>query len=203
MTEQMCTVIDILRHGEPEGGSMYRGGGTDHRLSADGWEQMQHSIKHIESVAADMTAWSSIVTSPMLRCCEFAYSLGESRQLSVEVAEPFREAHYGEWEGRTALEIMQDSEQAYWDFFQDPVNQRPQGAESLAVLTARVTDAFTQLLADYQGQHILLVTHLGVIRAILGEILEMPLASQQRIDMPFAGVLRVVNDRRGTRLLFR
>lgn len=24
------TVIDLLRHGEPEGGRMYRGGGVDH-----------------------------------------------------------------------------------------------------------------------------------------------------------------------------
>ena len=24
------TVIDLLRHGEPEGGHMYRGGGVDH-----------------------------------------------------------------------------------------------------------------------------------------------------------------------------
>jgi len=30
----------------------------------------------------------------------------------------------------------------------------------------------------------------------------MPLASQQRIDMPFAGTLRLINDRKGLRILF-
>ncbi len=162
MTKQTSTIIDILRHGEPEGGSMYRGGGTDHHLSEAGWKQMHKSIEHN---AAD---WSSIVTSPMLRCSEFAQHLSVSKKLPVEIVENFREAGYGEWEGRTAMQIMQDSEKEYWNFFEDPVNQRPENAELLEFFTPRINDAFGKLLSDYQGQHVLLITHLGVTRAILG-----------------------------------
>lgn len=196
-SKQTCTIIDILRHGEPEGGSMYRGGGTDHHLSDAGWQQMQKSIEHIN---AD---WSSIITSPMRRCSDFANHLGDNKNLPVEVVENFREAGYGKWEGRTAMQIMQDSEEEYWSFFQDPVNQRPKNAELLEFFTPRVNDAFAKLLSDYQGQHVLLITHLGVTRAILGIILGMPLASQQLVDMPFAGTVRVINDRKGLRLLLR
>ncbi len=191
------TIIDILRHGEPEGGSMYRGGGTDHPLSETGWRQMHKSI---EQHASD---WSSIITSPMFRCSNFAYHLGDSKKLPVEVIENFREAGYGEWEGRTANQIMQDSEEEYWNFFTDPVNKRPKNAELLEFFTPRVNDAFDKILSDYQGQHVLLITHLGVTRAILGGILSMPLISQQLIDMPFAGMVRVINDRKGLRLLLR
>ena len=197
MTKQTTTIIDIIRHGEPEGGSMYRGGGTDHHLSDAGWKQMQKSVERNDS------EWSSIVTSPMLRCSDFAQHLGDSKKLAVEVVENFREAGYGKWEGRTAKEIMRESEKEYWNFFDDPVNQRPENAELLEFFTPRVNDAFGKLLSDYQGQHVLLITHLGVTRAILGIILGMPLASQQLIDMPFAGMVRIINDRKGLRLLLR
>jgi len=195
--KETSTIIDILRHGEPEGGSMYRGGGTDHHLSETGWQQMHKSIEHNDS------DWSSIITSPMFRCSDFAHHLSNSKKLPIEVVENFREAGYGKWEGRTATQIIQDSEEEYWSFFEDPVNQRPENAELLEFFTPRVNDAFGKLLSDYQGQHVLLITHLGVTRAILGIILGMPLESQQLIDMPFAGMVRIINDRKGLRLLLR
>jgi len=34
------TTIDLLRHGEPEGGVRYRGDGVDDPLSARAWKQM-------------------------------------------------------------------------------------------------------------------------------------------------------------------
>ncbi|MEE9327466.1 MAG: hypothetical protein V3U71_09255 [Cocleimonas sp.] len=45
------------------------------------------------------------------------------------------------------------------------------------------------------------MSHLAVTRAIIGIVLGMPLASQQLIDMPFAGMLRMINDRKGLRLV--
>lgn len=188
------TIIDLLRHGEPEGGRMYRGGGTDHDLSESGWDQMHKSVEknHAE--------WSAIVASPMLRCKEFAHHLAEQKNIPVQVIENLREAGYGSWEGRTPAEIKADSEEDYWEFFADPVNRRPENAEPLEFFTPRINEAFADVLREYQGQHVLLISHLAVTRAIIGIILGMPLASQQLIDMPFAGMLRVINDRKGLRI---
>jgi len=47
----------------------------------------------------------------------------------------------------------------------------------------------------------LLIAHLAVTRAFISIILGTKLASQQLIDMPFAGMLRIINDRKGLRLL--
>ena len=93
------TIIDIIRHGEPEGGRMYRGGGTDHPLSETGWQQMQASV---DKNRAD---WSAIVSSPMLRCRDFANELAEKNNIPVEIIEDFREAGYGNWEGLTPAQI--------------------------------------------------------------------------------------------------
>lgn len=189
------TTIDLLRHGEPEGGRMYRGGGTDHVLSEDGWQQMFASV---ESKGED---WSAIVSSPMLRCKDFATHLANKKGIPLETIENLREAGYGDWEGLTPSAIMEESEEEYWQFFSDPVNCRPMNAEPLEFFTPRINEVLAKVLTDYQGQHILLVSHLAVTRAIIGIVLGMPLASQQLIDMPFAGMLRIINDRKGLRLI--
>ena len=193
------TVIDLLRHGEPEGGRMYRGGGTDHALSEAGWEQMHASIEKREE--KDEADWAAIISSPMLRCKEFSIHLAEDKDISIQVTENLREAGYGNWEGRTPTNIKEESEEQYWEFFADPVNSRPANAEPLEFFTPRINEVFGKVLTEYQGKHVLLVSHLAVTRAIIGIVLGMPLASQQLIDMPFAGMLRIINDRKGLRLL--
>ena len=188
------TTIDLLRHGEPEGGRMYRGGGTDHPLSDAGWAQMKSSVQ------TNKADWSAIVSSPMLRCKDFANDFAEGENLPIEVIENLREAGYGAWEGRTTDKIIADSEQEYWDFIADPVNSRPVNAEPLNTFTQRISKVISQVLKDYEGQHILLVSHSGVMRAILGIILDLPLASQQLLEFPFAGMIRVIQDRKGLRV---
>ena len=190
------TIIDLIRHGEPEGGSMYRGGGTDHPLSEAGWVQMK------DSVQKNQADWSGIISSPMLRCKNFANDLAEKQGIPIELIENLREAGYGDWEGRTSDEIRSDPEQDYWQFMADPVNSRPKNAEPLDTFTQRIREVLMQVFHDYEGQHILLVSHTAVMRAICGIILDFPLASQQLLEIPFAGMMRVIQDRKGLRILF-
>ena len=58
------TWVDLLRHGEPEGGRRYRGA-QDDPLSERGWRQMHAS--GIEG--AQLTG---VVSSPLRRCRAFA-----------------------------------------------------------------------------------------------------------------------------------
>ena len=66
MTSQAeFTCIDFLRHGECEGGEIFRGSGSDVALTNKGWQQMRDSVQ-------DMACWDSIITSPLQRCRRFA-----------------------------------------------------------------------------------------------------------------------------------
>ena len=38
------TIIDLIRHGQPQGGSVYRGHGVDDPLSELGWQQMWKAV---------------------------------------------------------------------------------------------------------------------------------------------------------------
>jgi hypothetical protein len=43
--------LDLLRHGEPEGGRLYRGNLLDNPLSEKGWQQMQASVNGKHSIS--------------------------------------------------------------------------------------------------------------------------------------------------------
>lgn len=184
----MHSRIDLLRHGVCTGGDIFRGT-CDVALSADGFAQMQQ--------AADQCAgWSLIVTSPLQRCAHFAKTLAHSRSVDCVVDERLREMDFGDWEGQEIAVVWRDDTVRAQAWTRDPSSCTPPNGESLASLTQRVTDCIDDLLRDYRGQHLLLVTHGGVIRAALGQVLGMPLSYLNRLDVPYAclSTLAVYND---------
>ena len=181
------TQIDLLRHGEPVGGARYRGQ-LDDPLSEKGWQQMWRTVE-------GMSEWQQIVTSPLLRCSSFALALGERLQLPVHEDPRFKEVCFGEWEGRTRIELEERHPGQVSRFLKDPVNSRPPGAESLEEFTSRVQAGFYDLLGRFAGQSVLVVAHAGVIRAIMAYILEVPPSRMYRIHVANAGLSRIRTDR--------
>jgi broad specificity phosphatase PhoE len=181
------TQIDLLRHGEPVGGSRYRGQ-LDDALSEKGWRQMWQTVD-------GMSEWQQIVTSPLLRCSSFAVALGERLQLPVHEEPRFREVGFGLWEGHTRVELEAINPGQVARFLQDPVNSRPPGAEPLEEFIGRVQAGFNDLLARFAGQSVLVVAHAGVIRAIMAYILEVPPSRMYRIHVDNAGLSRIRTDR--------
>ncbi|MDH5472130.1 MAG: histidine phosphatase family protein [Gammaproteobacteria bacterium] len=162
------TRIDIIRHGEPEGGRRYRGHSVDDPLSKLGWQQMWNAVP-------DNPGWEHIITSPLSRCQRFAEALAETLSIDVSVEDNLKEIGFGSWEGRTSEDIKTNEGDALQRFLKDPVHNRPEGAEPLESFAERVWTVYQQTLTQYHGQHILMVAHAGVIRAITSKILHMPL----------------------------
>jgi len=185
-TRQSETCIDLLRHGEPVGGSRYRGQ-RDDPLTDNGWQQMWDAV----STASD---WQRIVTSPLQRCRVFAEVLAEQRELPVHLEPRFSEVGFGDWEGRTRAELERLIPGQVSRFYQDPYGNRPPGAEPLDVFTTRVATAFKEIVAQFGGESLLIITHAGVIRAIMAHILDVPAASMYRIYVANAGMSRIRTD---------
>ncbi|MGB5306507.1 MAG: alpha-ribazole phosphatase family protein [Gammaproteobacteria bacterium] len=183
---QAETCIDLLRHGEPVGGSRYRGQ-LDDPLSEKGWEQMWHSV-------SAPARWDRIITSPLQRCRAFADALAEQRGLPVHCEPRFSEVGFGDWEGKTRAELDRLDPKQLSRFYQDPLSNRPPGAEPLDVFTARVSTAFSELLAQFPRESLLVITHAGVIRAIMAHVLEVPPVSMYRIHVANAGMSRIRTD---------
>lgn len=192
------TTIDLIRHGEPVGGRRYRGQ-VDDPLSEKGWRQMREAV-------ADHCPWQRIVSSPLIRCAAFAEELAKRHGLPLQLEPRLQEIGFGEWEGKTADELLAQDPQCLWRFYRDPLNNTPPGAETLAAFRDRVIAAWDELLQQHAGRHVLVVGHAGMMRMILRHVLDMPLERVFRLQVANACITRIEVDGHGPdalpRLLF-
>jgi alpha-ribazole phosphatase/probable phosphoglycerate mutase len=189
------TTVDLIRHGEPVGGRKYRGH-IDDPLSEKGWSQMRTAV-------GEHRPWDVIITSPLLRCREFAREVAQRHTLPLFEDARFMEIGFGSWEGKTAAQLMETQQDILLAFWSDPVNNRPEGAEPLVDFQARIKSAWQDLLAAHAGKHVLVVCHAGTIRMSMQYILEMPLGHVFRINVANAGITRIKVEQDGQHILPR
>jgi alpha-ribazole phosphatase len=161
------TVIDLIRHGEPEGGPMFRGS-KDDPLSSRGWQQMEAAVTSDDQ-------WDVIVSSPMARCRRFSEQLSELHQIPLHIEEDLREIGFGEWEGLTARQVQDRYDDHLNQFWQDPINFAPPGGEPLSGFYHRVIRGFDHWQRRLTGERVLVICHGGVIRMVLARVLGIPL----------------------------
>jgi alpha-ribazole phosphatase len=177
------SLVDLLRHGHTEGGSGFRGS-TDDRLTALGMEQMW-------TATSGKQGWQCIVTSPLRRCGEFATALAERLHTPLEIDDRLREIHFGAWEAQTAEDVIRLDPDGLQRFWADPIRHPPPGAEPLAAFEARVLSCWVDRLRSHAVNRVLLVTHGGPIRAILGHVYRVPWTELLRLDLPHASLTHV------------
>jgi len=180
---EMLTRIDFLRHGETHGGPRFRGS-TDDPLMDVGLEQMK-------CATSSNQRWERVISSPLARCAEFARAFARQNVLPLTFDKRLKEIHFGAWEGRTAAELMAVAPDALTRFWSDPDKYPPPGGETLGRFQARVLDAWRDMVTHHAGQHLLVVTHGGVIRVLLCHLLERPIARLQELEIKQGGLYGV------------
>ncbi len=191
----ITTTVDLLRHGEPVGGSKYRGQ-IDDPLSERGWRQLRTAV-------GDHCPWDLVISSPLSRCHDFARELTQRHGLPLEVDAGFMEIGFGEWEGYTADELLQRDPEILMRFWSDPEQHTPPGAERLTDFRKRIVTAWEQAITTHAGKHILIIGHAGMMRMILLHVLAIPMANLFRIKVPNAGISRICIDNNGAQSLPR
>jgi alpha-ribazole phosphatase len=185
------TMIDLLRHGEVEGGDIFRGS-TDDSLTDDGWDQMQATLQ-------DYVEWDVIISSPLLRCAEFSESLAQQEDIKLEIIDAFQEIDFGEWEGQSPDDLIKDNDEILKRWWLSPIKQTPPEGENFHDFRARVLKSLNHMIEKHEGKHILLVTHAGVIRVILMYILGMQEENLFRLNVDYASIstIRMYHDDTG------
>jgi alpha-ribazole phosphatase/probable phosphoglycerate mutase len=141
---------------------------VDDVLTDKGWAQMRAAVP-------ETPQWQHIISSPLKRCLDFSEELANDLQITFSIEDNVKEIGFGEWEGKTPDEIIAEDSEALNRFYQDPVNNRPNGAEPLDAFSARVWQVYQKILEDHRDKHVLIVAHAGVARAITANILQMSL----------------------------
>jgi alpha-ribazole phosphatase len=180
----MTTLIDLLRHGETENSDRYCGS-TNYPLTSLGWAQMWSSVQKTS------TQWEQIITSPLIRCVDFAQALGQHYSIPVVQDSRLQEIHFGDWENQSAAELMQNQADALLRFWQNPLTHPPPMAEHLRDFQARVLTAWHEIQQQFIGKKVLLITHGGVIRIIISHIQQYPLEHLLALEIHHADVKRV------------
>ncbi len=182
MTEPI--IIDLLRHGEVAAEGWAFRGSTDLPLSEQGWLQMR-------SISASFDAFDHIATSPMQRCQLFAGELSVSTSTHLITLADMREMDFGDWENRSFNELEQEYGSLLRQFWQSPVDIQPPGGESFESFSQRVLNSWQAWIGTDAGNHRLLVAHGGVIRVLLAHLMDMPMSSLWRLNLPYVSWSRV------------
>ena len=175
------TTVDFLRHGETVGGNYFRGI-TDDPLSDHGLQQMLQQC-HGEQ-------WEVVISSPLKRCYAFASAWGPEHGANVVIVPDWREIDFGDWEEKTAEQICSQNPEALTKFYADPTQFTPPNAESYICFSDRIQRAWENLLVNFSGRNVLVVTHAGVIRSLFSTLLAVPLRQSFQIDVPHACLTR-------------
>ncbi|MBE0403556.1 histidine phosphatase family protein [Halomonas citrativorans] len=187
------TTIDLLRHGEPVGGRMLRGS-TDHPLSETGWQQVTDAI--MRHTVGGRPPYDAVLTSPLMRCREFALWLGEEFELPVQIEDDLAELHLGQWEGKTHADVFSEEGtgpmSAFWN---SPATVSPPQGEAIDAFDHRIAEVWRNLLAKPPGKHVLVVAHLFVCNGLLRQVLQQPLGRVLAMDLPYAAMSRVRHER--------
>ena len=177
-------LIGLLRHGEVEGGRRFWGS-SDVPLSHSGLQRMQ--------AAADAGPWwDRVIASPLSRCAEFARAYAGRHRLPLTLDPRLQEMDFGAWEGRSAEELMATDPAALRRFWEAPEAQPPPGGEALGRFRGRVLQAWSAILSESaRADHILVVTHGGVIRLLLCHALEQPSDRLLALEVGYASLHRL------------
>ncbi len=176
--------VHLLRHGEVAGGRVCRG-----HLDAPLTERGQAQTAALaEAFAARLgPRVDALLSSDLARCTALADAVATRVGCSSAPTPALREQHMGGWEGRSweSLTVEDpDAVNAYWADYVDAV---PPGGESWRACHDRVVRWWDASAAAWpDGGVVIVVTHVGVIRALLCHFLGLPPGEALRFTPAFA-----------------
>ncbi|MBO2669477.1 histidine phosphatase family protein [Shewanella algae] len=221
MAEHRQLNIYLLRHGECEGGEIIRGR-SDVALSDEGKAQMWRSWRTISSELEQLPSQPerlALLSSPAQRCQAFAAELKADMPdyfpAPLQQHDWLWELDFGDWDGMKVASVYQQHSEAAKAFWRDPVTNTPPGGESLPAFRRRVLDGWQTMVQRWLAREVnssessvsgdsgssasadaaLILTHSGVIRLLLAEILlpgQMPPAAVfNALELPYAAWVRI------------
>ncbi len=108
-----------------------------------------------------------LIASDLARAAQTAAILGAAWGLVPQHDARLREIDIGAWTGLTREQIVERDAERLAAFEAEDLAARPGGGETRLEIRARVRAAALELAAAHRGRRVAVVTHLGVIRALV------------------------------------
>lgn len=185
--EESITSILLIRHGHTratEEGRLYSD--PEVELTDEGKRQSKALAEWLMTRPPDV-----ILSSTAKRVISTAQFISGQTNHPIVPVEGLNEWHVGDWEGRTYLDLKKNDYEDYKRWTSDPIRMRPPGGESIEDMHLRTKKRIAEIIEQYDGKRVALVTHAGIVRSVLIHALEMPLDNFWRLSIPVGTVSKV------------
>lgn len=152
-------------------------GQTDIDVGASFWDEANQLKAKLAGIQFD-----AVYASPLQRCTKLAVALDYGK--AIEDAR-LMELNFGDWETCAWEDIPRDIFDG-WAY--DYANLAPPQGETFSQLQQRAIHILEELKLENTGKHILIVTHGGLIRALLAHVLNMELKGLFRFNIDYTSV---------------
>ncbi len=164
---QTRTALCLIRHGQTPWNRDGRWQGqADPDLTAEALEETR-SVARVLAREHAQQPWTRLIASDLSRARSTASLIGDVLELRLEVDLRLRELDVGHWSGLTRSEIEAHDAETLRAFERGEPGVRPGGGETRVEIRERSHAFVCDLVARHAGERILVVTHLGVIRALV------------------------------------
>jgi ribonuclease H / adenosylcobalamin/alpha-ribazole phosphatase len=177
--QKQPTRFFLVRHGETaENLRMTYLGTRDEPLTENGRQQARKVADALFQLPIGL-----IVSSPLRRAADTAVRIHEACGVELRLDPRLAESSFGRWEGLTRGEVLKlgsrDSELlARWE---SDASCSPPGGESIQSVQMRILGLVEELARDHAGNSVVLVSHVGPIKALLAAVLDIPLQATRRL----------------------
>lgn len=189
----MIERIVLVRHGETlHNVAGIAQGWNDSALSERGEGQVAALAARIARLEAD-----ALFSSPLDRALTTAKAISGAAGLPIVTLDDLREMNYGQWEGRSFLEVRREYPDEYARWIDDPDGAAPEG-ESHNDVRARVERA---IAASGNARRPVFVSHGTAIRIAVTVLLGLPVLAARNFAQDNASISIFI--RRGDRWILK
>ncbi len=162
----------LWRHGQTDWNIVNRfQGHSDIPLNDVG----RYQVKHAAEILAGMNP-TAIISSDLGRARATAQALADLVGLPVTTHENLRETNGGLWEGKTGKENRAEDFQNFIRWIDGDDNPAGTTGEKRSEVAARAVGVIMKELEGKTDELLVVATHGGTARCVLGELLQLPLS---------------------------
>lgn len=171
----------LVRHTTPDVAQGVGYGRTDLQVAAS----FQEELEGIRNVLPDIEN-HRFFSSRLIRCKQLAEALAPDPK-RILFDDRLLEMDCGDWENKVWADLPQEAFQHWMKNF--VLESAPNG-ESFLQLYERATDFWDELMLD-EAEDVVVVSHSGVLHAIVAHLLEIPLDHAYDLQFGYGQVIRV------------
>jgi probable phosphoglycerate mutase len=178
------TRLLLLRHGQTQLSAQQRYSGRGNPvLNEVGWRQAGLAARYI----AQRGGIAAVIASPLQRAYDTATTAARALGMDVTIDDDMIETDFGAWEGLTFAEAAERDPELHKRWLRD-TSVAPPGGESFDDVLLRVLRARGRIIAGYEGETVLVVSHVTPIKLLLRLALDAGAGILYRMHLDLASL---------------